>query len=342
MRYKFLMLLMLLPILSHAEWMSEVDQKYQARDPALYAIVLKNKKIIDKNHENKPVLTEVDHELQSFIMDHPDFAPAYVQKARVNLDLNKGAGDDYDGAAFSLGEMSLRHARILEPHYDYALVMMGFINLMHQDYQEAEDFYQQAIDLHSGYPYLYLQMAKIAYRRGESAKQISELKMGLEQNKADPVVMQTYLDALMYAYYGSFPPPVAEVEVLTKMSQTLPGADPAKGAYYQGYLELYFKGDVAKAIQYGERSLALGNFGENQYFLAAAYYIQWAKLVRNQSQSAKVAFKKAEALMPLQEMMIDQLSIYGHGHYKDIREVLLTKLASQEPYISDHTSIIRQ
>jgi len=181
----WLIILIILPINSHAMWVSDTDKQYEKLDPLTYSAVLKNRQLIDQGPDSDRDAIAISS-LQSIIAKHPNFAPAYVQLARATVDSGFISGDDYDPDTLNTGKEYLNKALALEPKYDYALAMMGFMFIMQNKPSEAESYYQQLLAMHSSYPYIYDQLSSLERHRGNFDKALEYTKLAQTTYMASP------------------------------------------------------------------------------------------------------------------------------------------------------------
>ncbi|MES1988529.1 MAG: hypothetical protein V4440_10965 [Pseudomonadota bacterium] len=318
------LLLNLLPSLSHAEWMSDVDKKYQQKDPVLYSDVLKAKTLISDANGQTELNTQALELLKSVLNKNPKFAPAYVQYSRVISNLGYQVNNKFDGAALSSQEDYLKKAINLEPNYDYAIAMMGFTKMFQGNLDEAEKYYIQAAKMKSGYPWLKSQMAQLATKRGDYKKSIQLATEGYEEHRSEPKIAAGIINELIFAYERMEGNHNKELEFWqTKRTDLDPSVAWSWGDHAK--FRLYFLGDYKGAIKYGEKALSLMDYGVARYIVAGAYYKKWADLKGNKSNKTEAdeAWNKANNLYPDTTDMIQEF--YGNPLLKSTSEALALK-----------------
>lgn len=303
------LLISLMPTLSHAEWMSDVDKKYQKNDPVLYAEVLKAKTLISDAHGQTDLNMQALATLKSVLNKNSKFAPAYVQYARVIANLGYQVNNKFDGDALSSQEDYLKKAMILEPNYDYAIAMMGLTKMFQGKLDEAESYYVQAAKMKSGYPWLKAQMAQLATKRGDYKKSIKLATEGYEEHKSEPKIAAGIINELIFAYERLEGDHNKELEFWqTKRTDLDPTVAWSWGDHAR--FRLYYFGDYKGAIHYGEKALSLMDYGVARYIVAGAYYKKWADLKGNKLKKTEAdeAFNKARNLYPDTPEMVQEFS----------------------------------
>jgi tetratricopeptide (TPR) repeat protein len=305
--YLALILFSLLSNVCGAEWMSDVDKKYDENNPQLYAKVAQAKELISSAHGNTELSYQALELLISVIKTDEKFAPAYVQLARVTSNLGYQVNNIFDGTALRSQEEYIKRALALEPKYDYAIAMMGYTRMFQGNLDEAEKYYTQAVELKSGYPYLKAQMAQLATKRGNYTKAIELATQGYEQNISEPKIAAGIINELIFAYQKMQGDHTKELE---KWQAKRTELDPSVAWNWGDHarFRLYYLGDYNNAIKYGTKALSLMNYGVGQYLVAAAYYTKWNDLkeVPARKAEAEKAFKIASSIHPDTKDMSDE------------------------------------
>jgi tetratricopeptide (TPR) repeat protein len=328
-------MLIFLPLTSHAYWISEIDKKYENIDPAAYAAVLNDRKLIDlgPEHGQAPIALE---DLKAIVANHKDFAPVYVQLARASIDSGYISDDTYDPQALESSLKYLNQALSIKPEYDYAIVMKGFIFIMQGKYDQAETSYNKAISMHTNYPYIYAQLGSLEKHRGNYQKSIEYLGKGYELNKTDAHVAIGYINGIIGSYNTMFysgmstPDSIAQEDKWQKIRIHLdPNSAWIWGDYAQ--FQLYCLGDYDKAILYSNKALAIMDYGLGRENLALAYYTKWAflELKKPDSNQAKKIWNEAQMISPLTRDMFNHLLTFGGIHYAPIQDLLDSKVTLQ-------------
>ena len=285
----------------------ECRQKYQAKNPALYAQVAEAETLIyDANG-----LTALNETalaiLRTVLAKDAKFAPAYVQMARVTSNLGYQVSGQFDGAAMSTREDYLKKALALEPKYDYAIALMGYTKMMQGNLDEAEKYYQQVVAMKSGYPLLKSQMAGLATKRGDFKKAIVLATQCLQENKANKWAATAAMTELIFAYQEL---PGDQNRELEKWQTARVNLNPTVAWFWgdRARFRLFFQNDYERAIQDSEQALKLMDYGVGRYVLAAAYYAKWADLEVKKAGSAEgnEIWAKANQHYPLDMDMVQK------------------------------------
>jgi tetratricopeptide (TPR) repeat protein len=328
-KFAIILFLSFFPLFGHAEWMSDVDKKYQKDDPELYSDVLKAKTLISEAYGKTNNYHQAAAILLAVVEKNQKFTPAYVQLARVSSKLGHQSNDKYEAAALSMKEDYLNKALSLEPKYDYAIALMGYTKMFQGHLDEAEMYYNQVIEMKSGYPWLKVQLAKLARLRGDHKKAIQLATDGYEEYKAksEPKIAAGMARGIISAYIeleragGNYN---KELDYWYTQRTTLdPSVAWGWGDYAQ--FKLLNLGDADSAIEYGEKALSIMNYGMARRVVAGAYYKKWADLKDDKAHSveANEAWKKAQVLYPDTLEIIREFMFYPQ--LKSTAEALLAK-----------------
>lgn len=305
-RLALLAVVLLLPSVALATWISPVDQKYRKKNPALYAQVAKAEVLISEAYGNSSSNNEALQLAQGVIAKDPKFAPAYVQAARATGARGYIASGQFDPAALGTQEEILQKALALEPAYDYALAMLAYTKLTQGKLDEAEVLQKKVTAMKSGYPFLKSQIAQVAFQRKDYAKAVEIATKGYDEFKSDPRVAAGYCTELIFAYEelkGD------QTDKLEKWQSTRSKLAPQVAWFWGDYARhrLFNMNDYAGAITYGEKALTLMDYGVGRYTLAAAYYAKWADLEAKSpgSKDAVDSLRRAEELSALDVRMLN-------------------------------------
>jgi tetratricopeptide (TPR) repeat protein len=304
-----------------AQWISETDKKYQSRNPALYSQVSKAQKLISEANGRTEKTREAVDLLQAVLAKDPKFAPAYVQFSRAISNLGYLHSNKFDGEALQSQEDFVKKALRLEPNYDYALAMMGYTLMFQGKLDEAEKYYKRAQALGTRYPHLKMQLSELAIKRGDVQKAFDYANEGYAENKADPKMAASSITQLLRVYEKFTAQEFASMEKWQSLRRTL---DPDVAWYWGDHMRfrLYFIGDYENAIKYGEKALSLMDYRVGRSNLASSYYMKWAKLkdVKGQSAAASAAWKRAAALSPVTDEIIDDME--WNPTFQDVADAL--------------------
>ena len=299
-----LLVLFGIPFLCRADWMSEVDKRYQTQFPSQYAKVSEAQKLITNAQGNTSHTRRAIELLRSVISVNQRFAPAYVQIARATSNLGLMQNNRFDLGSLQEMEKALRKALEIEPSYDYAIALMGFAKMFQGDLDGAEKYYGQAERMGSTYPYLLTQQSQLANRRGNYKLALDYATKAYEQNRNSPTLAASAINEILFTLQ-KMPDDtsVEEEKWYTKRRELVPTA-----WNWQAHasFRLYRFGDYEKSIEYGKNALTLMDFGVGRYTLAAAYYKKWSDLRDSPSRAneAKQAYQAATMLYPVTDDML--------------------------------------
>ena len=306
---KYLRLLSLLflfgiPILCRADWMSEVDKRYQTQFPEQYAKVSEAQKLITSAQGNSSQTLRAIELLRSVISVNQRFAPAYVQIARATSNLGIMPNNRFDPGSLQEMEKALEKALEIEPNYDYAIALMGFTKMFQGDLDSAEKYYRQAERMGSSYPYLLTQQSQLANRRENYSVALDYATKAYEQNRNSPALAASAINEILFTLQKMPGDTSAEEEKwYTKRRELAPTA---WNWHAHASFRLYRFGDYEKSIEYGTKALSLMDFGLGRYTLAAAYYKKWSGLKDSPSRvnEATQAYQAATMLYPVTNDML--------------------------------------
>lgn len=297
---------LLLPSVAFAAWISPVDQKYRKKNPALYAQVAKAETLISNAYGNGNANDEALQLVQSVIAKDPKFAPAYVQAARATGSRGYISSGKFDPAALRSQQEIVQKALALEPAYDYAMAILAHSMMTQGRLDEADALQKKLASMKSGYPFLKSQVAYVALERKDYAKAVEIAMQGYEAFKSDQNVASGYCTELIFVYEelkGD------QTEKLEKWQSQRVKLSPEVAWFWGDYARhrLFNMNDYTGAITYGEKALKMMDYGVGRYTLAAAYYAKWADLETKSpgSKDAAESLRRAEALSPLDLQMVN-------------------------------------
>ncbi len=301
----FLVSIFLLPInICQAEWMSDVDKKYEVSKPQLYKKVAKAKTLISSANGNSDLNYQALGILREVLKKDQKFAPAYVQVARLIANFGHRIGNEIDGSALMSQEGSLLAALKIEPNYDYAIVMMGYTKMYQGKLDEAEDYYKRAIKMKSHYPYLKSQMAQLERRRGNYPQSLELGIQAYNENIDTPTIAAGAITEIIYSYEKLDGDNNNELEVWhSKREELEPNIAWNWGHHAQ--FRLYRIGDYENSIKYAKKALSLMNYQNARCTLAKAYYAKWANIkdIESRKAEAEEIFAKARSIYVSGEMV---------------------------------------
>jgi tetratricopeptide (TPR) repeat protein len=302
----FLLVFIGLPTLCKAEWMSEVDKRYQTKSPSMYSRVQDAQVLISGGRTDTSKTLEAIAILHSVISEDKNFAPAYTQLARASSNLGIMPNNRFDPESMEEMEKNLQRALEIEPDYDYAIALMGFAKMFQGDLDAAERYYTRAEEMGSNYPFLLSQRSQLATKRGDYNTALGYAMKAYEQNQGSPGLAESSINEIIFALQKMPGDTLSELEKWhAKRCELAPTA--WNWQAYAGF-RLYRIGDYETSIEYGTKALSLMDFGIGRYTLAAAYYKKWSELkkIPSRSSEATAAYDRAASLFPANaEMLAD-------------------------------------
>jgi tetratricopeptide (TPR) repeat protein len=282
---------------AYAEWMSDIDRKYERRSPATYAKVREASQLIPHDGGRTPSdLPRAVELLTTVLRTDPGFAPAHLQMARAIISEADGGGNRFDRQGLLHAADSVALALRIEPDYDYPLALSAYTKMFLKQLDDAERIYKRLLDSGSGYPYLHTQYAQLALRRGDAATAVARAQHAYELHKDDPKLALAAITEMLMAYPWVPGDTTAEEE---KWYARRVAIDPHPWNWHaHANFRLYRLGDYESSIRYGTKALSLMDFPLARYTLAAAYYKKWHDLkdAPGRQREAEEAFRQAAAL----------------------------------------------
>lgn len=300
-------IILLLSQYSYSDWTSDTDKEYRSKQPALYQRVQNAKDIIDRRHAKKPNIEAV-YLLLSVIEEDEAFAPAYVQIARGISNIGSKMNNEFSLESLKTQEQYLKIALEIEPEYDYALAMMGYTEMFKYNLSSALEYYDRAIKVDSGYPFLQLQLAQLQTRLGNYERAIEIATADYEKNKNNPMLASSIIHEIIFALQ-KMSNKLVELEYWhNKTVEIHPENAWNWGAYAN--LRLYRFGDHEGAIKYSLIALNIMNYGHARFLLAAGHYKKWSDYKDDpvKADEANEAFLIASRIYPDRQNMIIKLS----------------------------------
>jgi tetratricopeptide (TPR) repeat protein len=190
---------------------------------------------------------------------------------------------------------------------------------------EAGKYYERAVKMGSGYPYLPTQLAQLETKRGNYPKALELATQAYERNISDPQLAASAITEILFAYQKMPGNTDQEEEKWhTKRRELEPSAWNWDA---HASFRLYRFGDYEKAIEYGTKALSIMDFGVGRYTLAAANYTKWAAIKNDPARQAEAerAFRDARQLYPDTSDMIRQLA--ASSRLKPVGEALQKRLS---------------
>jgi len=280
------------------QWISDIDRKYQHEYPDLFQSTMKVKKDLSSWAGDSEILENSSVVLQEILNSNPEFAPAYVQAARLYSKLGNLPGGKVSDEALQAMEKLLQAALQIEPSYGYAYTLMGYTYLQINNLDEAERFLELAEGTGTGYPLLKHEKAKVLLARGNLLEAMEIAKAGYQEYQDQPDIALAYVETIIScARKSEGGADLADtwykkaIELKPEMAWPL--------GNYASFL-FYVRHDYDLAAEYAEKALEIMDYGMGRFILAAAYYGKWIELdeTPGKKDEALAYFQKAISIYP--------------------------------------------
>ena len=280
------------------QWISDIDRKYQHEYPDLFQKTMKVKKDLTIYAGGSDILQNSSVALKEVLDTNPEFAPAYVQAARLYSRLGMLPGGKVTDEALQVMEKLLQAALQIEPDYGYAYAQLAYTNRKMKNLDEAARFLALAEGTGTTYPLLQHEKAALLYARGNYAEAMTIVKAGYKQYQQQPDIAKAYVETIINCSKQlkdgeDLPEHWYEVAIQLNPENAWPLGN------YASFL-FYVKHDYALAAEYAEKALEIMDYGMGRFVLAAAYYGLWTELdeTPGKKEEALAYFQKAVSLYP--------------------------------------------
>ena len=280
------------------QWISDIDRKYQHEYPDLFQKTMKVKEDLTIWAGRTELLEDSSAALKEVLDTNPEFAPAYVQTARLYSRLGMLPGGKVSDEALQVMEKILQAALQIEPDYDYAYAQLVYTYRKMENLDEAERFLSLAEATGTKYPLLQHEKAKLLLARGKLTEAIAVAKTGYEKYQHQPDIALAYVETVIACARKldngeDLPDTWYEIAIELKPDMAWPLGN------YASFL-FYVRSDYALAAEYAEKALEIMDYGMGRFILAAAYYGMWAELDERpgKKDEALAYFQKALSLYP--------------------------------------------
>ena len=307
--YKILISIVLIFFSSYVfaseSWVSEVDKRYKNIDYNLYLKVMKAKSLIPGSSSEMKEATKL---LNEVINVSPNFAPAYVQVARLisNQRLTK--------EMIKIMESVLNTALILEPEYGYAMAMMAYTKIRKRELDDAEMYLLKAEQSGTGYPYVKSMWSDLLMRKGKYKEATKIAIEGFNDYKDNPELAVSYIKMIISSLRrikGNFD----ELDYWYKKRIEL---RPNVAFFYFSYSSflVFHKYNFDAAITNAEKAVNIANSDNARRILATALYCKWSTLddTPNMEFEATQFFKRATLVDTDLNYLLSQMSKNTYRH----------------------------
>lgn len=308
-----LFLLISIPKIANADAiLSSVEQKYKADNPALFEKYLVANSLISLPGKHPANLEQANVELTEILELNLNFAPAYVAYARLVLET--GFVPDqivtsvysrlYAEDTVNTAETAVLQALKLEPGYADAYVLLGYIYQYRHLFIDARMALRNADRLGSNSPWLYLYYATLMEREKKwpAARLLFEVVLDTEITDKSAYHFALFGYASTYKFTGDY-------ERADILYQQVIEYEPT-AAHLNSYCSflVFQMADFKRAIEVGERSLALSSENYTKEILGMALYARWAEVSRSLDDGeAPALFERASKVFPEILTAMDQL-----------------------------------
>ena len=307
--YKALISIVLILLTSYVfasdSWVSEVDKNYKNINYNSYLKVMKAKSLMSGSSSEKKEAAVL---LNEVIGVSPNFAPAYVQVARLISKQN------LTKEMIELMENVLNKALLLEPEYGYAMAMMAYTKIRKRELDDAEVYLLKAEKSGTGYPYIKSMWSDLLMRQNKY-KEAAEIAIeGFNDYKDNPELATDYIRMIISSLRrirGNFD----EVDYWYKKRIEL---KPNVAFFYSSYSSflIFHKLDFDAAITNAEKAVNIANSNNARRILATALYCKWSSLddTPNKEFEASRNFKRAISVDTDLDYLLSQMSKNTYKH----------------------------
>ena len=276
-------------------WESPTEARYGKQNPELYENLKQARALLDEYRDNPRGLIKAKQLLDEIIEQRKDFAPAYREYARLYYKTGYIGNGKWKPRTLSSALVAIKKAIRLAPDYEDAYVLLGYHYVEDGLYKAAEEVLDKAEEMGSKLPWLYLNRVPIYKKKGDKAGVLAMYEKVIDGSTEN---RNSYSFALsgMAAFYrdaGDY----SEAEYWFERQIDFNPNAWGIGEFAR-YL-LYWRGDSDNSIHYGERAIAIMNYGVARYNLACAYYLKWSEVATSDGdKEARQYFDRAYKLFP--------------------------------------------
>jgi Tfp pilus assembly protein PilF len=173
------------------------NEKAQYKFSELSAEVNRAKVILDQYHGDRQKLMDASRILSNVIKISPNFAPTYVEVARLILRDGHLVGRKYIEGTLNKAEEALKKAKAIDPSYADIYVILGYVYFLKDNYTEALEALDQATKLKSTSPWLHSNYGDIYQRMGQLDKADNEYQLVINMGPGNTDEQRNaYIDSL--------------------------------------------------------------------------------------------------------------------------------------------------
>ncbi|MEH6525898.1 MAG: hypothetical protein V7723_07465 [Sneathiella sp.] len=325
-----LFLLISVPTYANADAiLSPVEQKYKTNNSALFEKYLSAKALLNLPGRHPENLEQANAELTEILEINLNFAPAYVAYAQLSLEIGyitgqvmgHDSGPGYSKDSKTRAETAVLQALKLEPTYADAYALLGYIYQKMYLYREAKLALQNADRLGSKSPWLYLYNATLleAEKKWEAAGLLFQVVLDTAITDRPAYHFALYEYANTFRFSGDY-------ETADVFYQQAIEYEPT-ASHLNSYCSflIFQMADFKKAVEVGERSLALSPSDYTKEILGMALYARWAEVSRSLDDGeAPAMFDRANELFPEILTAMDRLG--KHPNTRSVSYIVAEKV----------------
>jgi len=290
-------------IVQAEQWYSETDLKYKRNSPMLFKKFSIANKLIDQySTEKRETNLEVPWKiLVEIIEEDSNFAPAYVQLARISA--KKGISRSKRGLDYI--SHFLDKSLSIEPKFAEAHTYYASVYNIRKDFKLMRFHLEKAESIGTNSPWLDINFGRLFMREGHPEKAIKLFEKTILRTDISNRT-KYYPNAELKNYYKS----ISNSKRALSYADEITKLDPSS-AYSWGnaaMILLYDMGEVDKAIKYLIKARKLYSYKMANRALAVAYYSKWAELKSKAPQLANEYYQKGYELQSNIRRITDEIT----------------------------------
>ncbi|MCG8414665.1 MAG: tetratricopeptide repeat protein [Pseudomonadales bacterium] len=290
------------------DWSSVTESKYQASAPSLYSKIIEARTLLDTWRGNPENLEGAYSLLDEVLRQDEDFAPAYLEAARLVMNAGYISRNNYQDGSLESAQQYLTHATNLEPEYSDALVVLGFVLKQAGQLSDALSVLDRAERIGTESPWLALNKANVLREQRDFQEALNQY----ERVVANGVVNKTtYAEALRGVANTNIY--LGKIHEANLGYQRLLEFEPESAWNWGNYasFQLFTMGDYNNAIVTAEKTLRMMDYPVGRRTLACALVVRWARqkdIAESLLQEPEDDLSRALQLYPDSQAIIAELS----------------------------------
>ena len=248
---------------------------------------------------NDELLNKVTDNLHRVLGVNPKNVEARIELARFHIRAGHIDFRNFRHGALRNAERELRSALDVQPDSADAYILLGHVHFLGYRPKEALEALEKAEAIGTGNPWLHLNWADALMDLKRWSEAESRAQMALPQHGAMVAppkrVVRNAHQKLVEIYIKQ-----RKLDAADKEYQALIALDPGEAFWHGNYafFLLCIRGQPDAAIVEAEKALAIMNYGQARYVLAAARYAKWAELKHKAPEQAARYLALAQASAP--------------------------------------------